>query len=104
MNKLLCLLALGSLLHAQSPNPIDFLNHNHPVLDAHNCYPYEGQWADRIDRALRSGFPIGIEQDIAWAADPATGKGRPVVTHPPKTIGSEPTLREPFFEHVRPIT
>jgi hypothetical protein len=103
MNKLLCLLSLAPLLCAQSSNPLDFLNHNRPVLDAHNCYPYEGQWSDRIDRALKSGFPIGIEQDIAWAADPVTGKGRPVVTHTPKTTGSEPTLRDHFFEHVRPI-
>jgi hypothetical protein len=103
MKNLLCLLALASLLGAQSPAPLDFLNHNHPVLDAHNCYPYEGQWSDRIDRALKSGFPIGIEQDIAWAADPATGKGRPVVTHTAKTTGSEPTLRDHFFEHVRPV-
>src|SRR5580692_9423430 len=103
MNKLLCLLGVASLLCAQPPDPLDFLNHNHPVLDAHNCYPYEGQWSDRIDRALMSGFPIGIEQDIAWAADPVTGKGRPVVTHTSKTTGSEPTLREHFFERVRPI-
>src|SRR3984957_18554804 len=103
MNKLLCLLVLAPLLCAQPPDPLDFLNHNHPVLDAHNCYPYEGQWSDRIDRALKSGFPIGIEQDIAWAVDPATGKGRPVVTHTSKTTGSEPTLREHFFEHVRPV-
>jgi hypothetical protein len=103
MKNLLCLFGLASLLCAQSPAPLDFLNHNQPVLDAHNCYPYEGQWSDRIDRALKSGFPIGIEQDIAWAADPVTGKGRPVVTHTPKTTGSEPTLRDHFFEHVRPI-
>jgi hypothetical protein len=103
MNKSLCLLALAPLLCAQSPNPLDFLNHDHPVLDAHNCYPYDGQWSDRIDRALKTGFPVGIEQDIAWAIDPATGKGRPVVTHTPKTTGSEPTLRDHFFERVRPI-
>jgi hypothetical protein len=103
MNKLLCLLALAPLLCAQSSDPLDFLNYNRPILDAHNCYPYEGQWSDRIDRALKSGFPIGIEQDIAWAADPVTGKGRPVVTHTSKTTGSEPTLRAHFFERVRPI-
>lgn len=40
---------------------LDFLNHNRPILDAHNCYPYQGRWADRIDRALKSGFPISIE-------------------------------------------
>ena len=82
---------------------LDFLNHNRPVLDAHNCYPYKGDFRDRIDRALRTGFPVGIEQDLAWAIDPATGKGRPVVTHTAKTTGSEPALRDYFFERVRPI-
>ena len=76
---------------------LDFLNHGQPALDAHNCYPYEGQWADRIDRALATGFPVAIEQDIAWA------NGRPVVSHTSKTRGDEPSLREHFFEHVRPI-
>ncbi len=73
------------------------------LLDAHNCYPYDGRWADRIDRALGTGFPVAIEQDLAWYVDPATNRGRVVVTHTPKTTGSEPTLREHFFEHVRPI-
>jgi hypothetical protein len=90
-------------LAAQAPPPLDFLNHNRPVADAHNCYPYEGRWADRIDRALRAGFPVGIEQDLAWYADPESGQERVVVTHTPKTTGTEPTLREYFFERVRPI-
>src|SRR5689334_9889982 len=78
-------------------------NHPYPIVDAHNCYPYEGQWTDRLDRALSTGFPIGIEQDLAWYVDPATGKGHPVVTHQAQTDGSEPSLRDHFFEHVRPI-
>src|SRR6266702_4435591 len=83
---------------------LEFLNHNRPVLDAHNCYPYKGTFKDRIDRALTTGFPVGIEQDLSWAIDPATGKGRPVVTHDAKAItGSEPALRDYFFERVRPI-
>jgi len=82
---------------------LDFLNHNRPVLDAHNCYPYEGRWADRIDRALKTGFPVAIEQDLAWYIDPATGKGRIVVSHSERTNGSEPALRAYFFERVRPI-
>ncbi len=77
---------------------LDFLNHNRPVVDAHNCYPYEGRWADRIDRALSAGFPVAIEQDVAWYVDPKTGKGRVVVHH-----GAEPTLRDYFFERVRRI-
>jgi hypothetical protein len=82
---------------------LDFLNHNRPVLDAHNCYPYKGDFKDRIDRALETGFPVGIEQDLGWAIDPATGKGRPVVTHTANTTGTEPALRDYFFERVRPI-
>jgi hypothetical protein len=101
MKLILCLLA-ALALSAQTPQ-LDFLNHNHSLLDAHNCYPYDGKWADRIDRALATAFPVGIEQDIAWGVDPATGKGRPVVTHSAKTNGTEPTLREYFFERVRPI-
>ncbi len=95
------LLLLVSFASAQTP--LDFLNHNRPVLDAHNCYPYKGEWADRIDRALSTGFPVAIEQDLAWYADPATGKGRVVVSHTDKVTGGEPELRQYFFERVRPI-
>jgi hypothetical protein len=95
--RLLSIFALTvAMAWAQSP-ALDFLNHNRPVLDAHNCYPYEGSWTDRIDRALATGFPVAIEQDIAWA------KGLPVVSHTPKTTGGEPTLRDHFFERVRPV-
>jgi len=82
---------------AAATDPLDFLNHNRPVLDAHNCYPYKGQWTDRIERALKTGFPVGIEQDLALNGD------RVVVSHDAKTTGSEPTLRDHFFERVRPI-
>jgi len=52
---------------------------------------------------LKIDFPVGIEQDLAWWVDPATGKGRIVVSHTAKTTGSEPLLRNHFFERVRPI-
>jgi hypothetical protein len=100
--RLLVLLA-ASLAAAWAQPALDFLNHNRPVRDAHNCYPNEGNWKDRIDRALRDGFPVGIEQDLAWYADPATGRGRAVVSHAEKTTGAEPLLRDHFFERVRPI-
>lgn len=96
---LLCVVA-GSAF-AQKAD-LAFLNHNEPVLDAHNCYPYEGHWNNRVYRALSSGFPVSIEQDLAWYVDPATGKGRVVVSHTPKPTGQEPTLRDYFFEQVRP--
>jgi hypothetical protein len=82
---------------------LDFLNHNRPVPDACNCYPTELRWADRIERALKTPFPVAIEQDIAWYVDPITGNGRPVLSHSKRTIGSEPSLRDYFFERVQPI-
>lgn len=82
--------------------PLEFLNHNRPVLDAHNCYPYSGRWTERIDRALKSGFPVSIEQDLAWSVSGA-GPGRVVLSHTPETTGAEPSLRDYFFERVRPI-
>jgi hypothetical protein len=102
MRFLLTIAILAAPLCAQTSG-LDFLNHNRPVLDAHNCYPYQGQWSDRIERALSTGFPVGIEQDMAWYVDPGTGKGRAVVSHTAKTTGTEPLVRDYFFERVRPI-
>jgi hypothetical protein len=82
---------------------LEFLNGNRPVVDAHNCYPYKGQWSDRLSRALASGYPKGIEQDLAWSVDASTGKGRVVVSHAAETTGMEPSLRDHFFEAVRPL-
>jgi len=96
MRSALSLVLLALPLAAQNGS-LDFMNHNRPVADAHNCYPYKGEWKDRIDRALRLPRPVGIEQDIAWAG------GKPVVSHDAKTTGSEPSLRDHFFERVRPI-
>jgi hypothetical protein len=79
------------------------------LLDAHNCYPYNGRWTDRIDRALSTGTPLAIEQDLVWFRDPLTGKGRSLVAHdePGKPAlgltGREPTMREYFFERIRPL-
>jgi hypothetical protein len=79
------------------------------LLDAHNCYPYNGRWADRIDRALSTGTPLAIEQDLVWFRDPATGKGRSLVAHDERDkpalglTGAEPTMRDYFFERIRPL-
>jgi hypothetical protein len=73
------------------------------LLDAHNCYPYGEWWSDRIDRALSTGTPLAIEQDLAWYKDPRTGREWSVLSHSPTATGSEPTLREYFFERIRPI-
>lgn len=86
-----------------SSSSLDFPNGNRPLVDAHNCYPYDGRWPDRIDRALRAGFPVSIEQDLAWYVDPASGKGRVVVSHSASPTASDPELRTYFFERVRPL-
>jgi hypothetical protein len=94
--------AASSPLFAQAAN-LGFLNGDRPILDAHNCYPYDGRWNDRIDRALRMGFPIAIEQDLAWFVDPISGTGRVVLNHSSKTTATDPEERRYFFERVRPI-
>jgi hypothetical protein len=94
---------LSSFLGFAQGADLDFLNHNQPILDAHNCYPYEGKWNDRVQRALNSGFPVSIEQDLAWYVDPTTGKGRVVVSHTPHPTGTEPTLEDYFFKQVTPV-
>lgn len=73
------------------------------VMDAHNCYPYDGRWSDRIDRALKAGTPLAIEQDLLWYTDKHTGKSWSIVSHGGRASGKEPTMREYFFERIRPI-
>lgn len=103
---LICILSMfGSVALGQAQqngSQLQFLNGGLPVLDAHNCYPYKGNFGDRIDRALSTGYPIGIEQDLAWFVDPATQTGRIVVSHTPQPDGMEPTLEKYFFDRVRP--
>jgi hypothetical protein len=67
------------------------------LLDAHNCYPYDGRWTDRIDRALSTGTPLAIEQDLYWY------KGSSVLAHGEPGTGAEPRMKEYFFERIRPI-
>jgi hypothetical protein len=95
---MLCSLT-APILHAQDAA--------HPgartVMDAHNCYPYYEWWYDRIDRALSAGTPLAIEQDLAWHTDAKTGKSWSIVTHSAPGYGNEPTMKQYFFERVRPI-
>ena len=80
-----------------------FLPGERALVEAHNCYPYHGLWHNRIDRALEAGFPSGIEIDLCWHAEGDGGAGRLVVAHEGPFDGKEPTLREYFFERVRPL-
>ena len=100
----LCLLSLNcASLVPVAPDSTSILQPGiRTLLDAHNCYPYHGRWADRIDRALALGLPLAIEQDLRWYVDPNSGQGRSLVAHDPPLSGDEPTLREYFFERIRP--
>lgn len=71
------------------------------MLSAHNCYPYGGMWADRIDRALATGYPLSVEQDLCWADPDGDGVYASVVAHNGPFDGSEPSLKDYFFERVR---
>ena len=73
------------------------------VVDAHNCYPYNGRWGDRIERALSTGFPVAIEQDLFWYTDTISGKSRSIVSHGKPIDGTEPLMRDYFFERIRPV-
>ena len=67
------------------------------VVDAHNCYPYDGRYADRIERALRAGYPVSIEQDLALY------QGRVVLSHSAQPKGPEPDLETYFFKRIEPL-
>lgn len=93
------LLCVAATCHAQkTPTP-----GSRTITDAHNCYPYFEWWYDRIDRALSTGTPVAIEQDLGWYTDAKTGKSWSVVTHGEPIEGNEPTMERYFFDRVRPI-
>ncbi len=93
-------IALGAAAAAQKP--AGYAPGRRVLLDAHNAYPYEGRWSDRIDRALATGFPLAIEQDLVWRPATASTPSHSIVSHGEPFTGEEPTLRD-FFERIRPI-
>jgi hypothetical protein len=73
------------------------------LLDAHNAYPYNGKFTDRLDRALATGLPVAIEQDLVWRLGEDGRPGRSIVSHGEPFDGQEPSLRDSFFERIRPL-
>jgi hypothetical protein len=73
-------------------------------MHAHNCYPVDGAWQDRLTRALGTGLPwVAIEQDLVWVPNAAGTGGQIVVAHDTPARGDEPTLETHFFQRVRPL-
>jgi hypothetical protein len=99
------LVSLGSpMVLARGNGPATLAPGARVWMHAHNCYPVDGAWEDRIDRALGTGLPwVAIEQDVAWIAPAAGLPGRSVVAHDTPAEGDEPTLESHFFERVRPL-
>ena len=65
---------------------------------AHNAYPDQGKYADRLDRALAAGTPLVIEQDLVWA------QGRSLMVHNAKFAADDsPTLDSYFFPRVKVV-
>lgn len=99
----LCAVALAAMSVAAAPPDTPPAPLRGPMVDAHNCYPEDGKWADRLTRALGTNQrPIGIEQDLAWKPD-GHGSGTSVVSHSRTLTGGEPTLDDHFFKVVAPM-
>jgi hypothetical protein len=97
-------LASGPLTETPAASPLGGFGPGQRVLlDAHNAYPYQGSWADRIDRALSAGLPLAIEQDLVWLPGGDGSPPRSIVSHGDPFTGEEPGLREHFFERIRPV-
>ena len=71
------------------------------LLDAHNAYPQNDRWRDRIDRALSTGLPVAIEQDVYWKRD-RDQQFRIVVAHDTSELHRASTLDAYFFQRIRP--
>jgi hypothetical protein len=68
------------------------------LMLAHNAYPDDGKFGDRLDRAIAAGGPFVVEEDLIWV------DGKSLLVHAAK--GAEPdspTLESYFFPKVKPI-
>lgn len=72
------------------------------LLDAHNAYPYDGRFADRMPRALATGVPVAIEQDLIWRVG-ADGRGESVVGHDVDKVTDAPSFESYFFGAIGPV-
>lgn len=65
---------------------------------AHNAYPDHEKYGDRLDRAIASGVPFVVEEDLAWI------DGKSLLIHGTKNVSSsdDPTLDSYFFPKCGP--
>src|SRR5271169_3911346 len=68
------------------------------LMLAHNAYPDDGKYGDRLDRVIAAGVPFVVEEDLVWV------DGRSLLIHNAKAAGADsPTLESYFFPKVAPI-
>lgn len=72
------------------------------LLDAHNAYPYDGRFSDRLARGLATGVPVALEQDLIWRVGP-DGRGESVVAHDEDKVADAPTFESYFFGTIGPV-
>lgn len=90
-------LACAALLIAKVGNG-SFSPGSRMAILAHNAYPDHGKYEDRLDRAIASGVPFVVEEDLAWI------EGKSLLIHGSKNVSSDdPNLDSYFFPKVRPI-
>lgn len=68
------------------------------LMLAHNAYPDNGKYGDRLDRVITAGVPFAVEEDLVWV------NGRSLLIHNEKFANADsPTLESYFFPKVAPI-
>ena len=68
------------------------------LMLAHNAYPDERKYGDRLDHAIAAGAPFVVEEDVVWVG------GRSLLIHNEKAASADsPTLESYFFPRVAPI-
>ena len=88
----------GSIAIAASQHSSPFEPGARTLMLAHNAYPDEGKYGDRLDHAISAGVPFVVEEDLVWV------DGRSLLIHAAKAASADsPTLESYFFPKVRPI-
>lgn len=91
------ILALAVLAIA-APRTSTFSPGARTLVLAHNAYPYDGKYGDRLERALSPGDPFVVEEDLVWV------DGKSLLIHNTQGAGADsPTLESYFFPKVRPV-
>ena len=98
MKKRPVLILTFAVLALAAGNKSTFAPGARTLMLAHNAYPDEGKYGDRLDRAIHAGAPFVVEEDLIWV------NGRSLLIHNEKAAGPDaPTLESYFFPKVKPV-